>query len=147
MLRDHNKASVLDVVFSRAPLTRNMLIERTGLSKATVSRAVEELRADGFVVDGDLDAGNGRGRRSTYLDVPATAGHVVGISLGVQTTCVLVTDLRGREVEHVLQSGPRYGARTWPAAGHGRWRWANRPTWPLAGRAETPEAADMAFSG
>jgi predicted NBD/HSP70 family sugar kinase len=81
-----------------------MLIELTGLSKATVSRAVEELRADGFVVDGELDAVNGRGRRSTYLDVPATAGHVVGIGLGVQTTCVLVTDLRGREVEHVIVS-------------------------------------------
>jgi predicted NBD/HSP70 family sugar kinase len=100
--RDHNKASVLDVVLSRAPVTRSMLIELTGLSKATVSRAVEELRADGFLVDGELAAGNGRGRRSTYLDVPATAGHVVGISLGAQTTCVLVTDLRGREVEHVI---------------------------------------------
>src|SRR5687767_11936779 len=44
--RDYNKASVLDVVLSHAPLTRNKLIELTGLSKATVSRAVEELRAD-----------------------------------------------------------------------------------------------------
>ena len=100
--RDYNKASVLDVVLSRAPLTRNELIEPTGLSKATVSRAVEELRGDGFVVDGGVDAVIGRGRRSTYLDVPDTAGHVVGISFGAQTTCVLVTDLRGREVKHVI---------------------------------------------
>jgi predicted NBD/HSP70 family sugar kinase len=100
--RDYNKASVLDVVLSRAPLTRNELIELTGLSKATVSRAVEELRADGFVVDGRVGEGTGRGRRSTYLDVPATTGHVVGISFGVQSTCVLVADLRGREVQHVL---------------------------------------------
>ncbi|WP_234324058.1 MarR family transcriptional regulator [Streptomyces sp. NRRL S-481] len=53
--RDYNKASVLDVVLTRAPLTRNELIELTGLSKATVSRAVEELRADGFVIDGGVD--------------------------------------------------------------------------------------------
>ncbi|MFF7163770.1 ROK family transcriptional regulator [Streptomyces sp. NPDC008086] len=99
--RDHNKASVLDVVLTRAPLTRNELIELTGLSKATVSRAVEELRADGFVVDGGVDEVAGRGRRSTYLDVPGTAGHVVGISFGARTTGVLVTDLRGREVHHV----------------------------------------------
>ena len=64
------------------------------------------MRADGFVVDGVFDAGNGRGRRSTYLDVPATAGHVTGISLGVQTTCVLATDQRGREVEYVIVSTP-----------------------------------------
>jgi predicted NBD/HSP70 family sugar kinase/biotin operon repressor len=100
--RDHNKASVLDIVLSRAPLTRNELIELTGLSKATVSRAVEELRADGFVVDGGVDEVTGRGRRSTYLDVPGTTGHVVGISFGAQTTCVLAADLRGREVQHVL---------------------------------------------
>ena len=39
--RDYNKARVLDVVLARAPLTRNELIELTGLSKATVSRSVE----------------------------------------------------------------------------------------------------------
>jgi predicted NBD/HSP70 family sugar kinase/biotin operon repressor len=100
--RDHNKASVLDVVLARAPLTRNELIELTGLSKATVSRAVEELRADGFIVDRGVDEVVGRGRRSTYLDVPGTTGHVAGISFGAQTTCVLVSDLRGREVEQVL---------------------------------------------
>jgi predicted NBD/HSP70 family sugar kinase len=100
--RDYNKASVFDVVLARAPLTRNELIELTGLSKATVSRAVEELRADGFVVNGGADEVAGRGRRSTYLDVPATTGHVAGISFGAQTTCVLTADLRGREVHHVI---------------------------------------------
>ncbi|MER5372845.1 winged helix-turn-helix transcriptional regulator [Streptomyces sp. NPDC002553] len=100
--RDHNKAHVLDVVLSRAPLTRNKLIELTGLSKATVSRAVEELRADGFVMDGGVDAVAGRGRPSTYLDVPETAGHVVGVSFGAVTTGVLVSDLRGREIGHVI---------------------------------------------
>ena len=102
--RDYNKASVLDVVLSQAPLTRNKLIEMTGLSKATVSRAVEELRTDGFVVDSGVDAVSGRGRRSTYLDVPGTTGHVVGISFGMETTGVLVTDLRGREVQQLIVS-------------------------------------------
>jgi predicted NBD/HSP70 family sugar kinase len=100
--RDHNKASVLDVVLARAPLTRNELIELTGLSKATVSRAVEDLRSDGFITDGGVDAVTGRGRKSTYLDVPGATGHVVGFSFGAQTSCVLVTDLRGREVKHLV---------------------------------------------
>ncbi|MFJ4277012.1 ROK family protein [Streptomyces massasporeus] len=100
--RDYNKAHVLDVLLSRAPLTRNKLIEVTGLSKATVSRAVEDLRSDGFVVDGGVDAVAGRGRPSTYLDVPETAGHVVGVGFGAVTTGVLVTDLRGREIGQVI---------------------------------------------
>ncbi|WP_062993944.1 ROK family protein [Nocardia anaemiae] len=100
--RDYNKASVLDALFSEAPLTRNRLIELTRLSQATVSRKVDELRFDGFVVEQGVDAVVRRGRRSTYLDVPRTAGHIVGISFGARTTCVLVTDLIGREVGHVI---------------------------------------------
>jgi predicted NBD/HSP70 family sugar kinase/biotin operon repressor len=100
--RDHNKAAVLDVVLSRSPVTRNELIELTGLSKATVSRAVEELRTDGFVVDGGRDEVTGRGRRSTHLDVPGTTGHVVGVSFGARTTGVVVADLRGREVQQTV---------------------------------------------
>ena len=100
--RDYNKASILDVVLSRAPLTRHELMELTGLSKATVSRAVEDLKVDGFVVDSGLDEVVGRGRRSTYLDVPGVTGHVVGMSFGAQTTGVVVADLRGRELEQVL---------------------------------------------
>jgi predicted NBD/HSP70 family sugar kinase/biotin operon repressor len=115
--RDYNKARVLDVVLSHAPLTRNKLIELTGLSKATVSRAVEELRSDGFVVDGGVDAVAGRGRPSTYLDVPGTAGHVVGVGFGAVTTGVLVTDLRGRETGHVTV--PTVEHHDVPAAG--RW--------------------------
>ncbi len=100
--RDYNKASVLDAVLSEAPLTRNRLIELTRLSQATVSRKVDELRFDGFVVEQGVNAVARRGRRSTYLDVPGTAGHIVGIALGARTTCVLVTDLRGREVGNVI---------------------------------------------
>jgi predicted NBD/HSP70 family sugar kinase len=100
--RDHNKASVLDAVLSEAPLTRNRLIELTRLSQPTVSRKVDELLLDGFVVERGVDAVVRRGRRSTYLDVPGTAGHIVGIAFGARTTCVLVTDLRGREVRNVV---------------------------------------------
>ena len=100
--RDYTKASVLDAVLSEAPLTRTRLIELTRLSQPTVSRKVDELLVDGFVVEQGVNAVAGRGRRSTYLDVPGTAGHIVGISFGTRTTCVLVTDLRGREVRHII---------------------------------------------
>ena len=99
---DYTKASVLDAVLSEAPLTRSRLIELTRLSQATVSRKVDELLFDGFLVEQGVDAVVRRGRRSTFLDIPGTAGHIVGISFGAQTTCVLVTDLRGREIRHLI---------------------------------------------
>ncbi|TVU61921.1 ROK family protein [Paenarthrobacter nitroguajacolicus] len=100
--RDYTKASVLDAVLSEAPLTRTKLIEMTRLSQATVSRKVEELLFDGFLVEQGVDAVVRRGRPSTFLDVPGAAGHIVGIAFGTRTTCVLVTDLRGREVRHII---------------------------------------------
>src|SRR3712207_5300444 len=100
--RDQTKASVFDAVLSEAPLTRNRLIKLTRLSQATVSRKVDELLFDGFIVEQGVDAVSRRGRPSTFLDVPGTAGHIVGISLGAQTTCVLVKDLRGREGRHLI---------------------------------------------
>lgn len=100
--RGYNKATVLDAVLSEAPITRNRVIELTRLSQATVSRKVEELLFDGYVVERGVDEVVGRGRRSTFLDVPRAAGHIVGISFGAQTTCVLVTDLRGREMTHLI---------------------------------------------
>lgn len=83
-------------------MTRTRLIELTRLSQATVSRKVDELLFDGFLVEQGVDAVVRRGRPSTYLDVPGTAGHIVGISFGTRTTCVLVTDLRGREIRHII---------------------------------------------
>ena len=103
--RGYNKASVLDAVLSEAPLTRNRVIELTRLSQATVSRKVDELRLDGFIVEQGVDEVVGRGRRSMYLDVPRTAGHVVGVSFGARTTCVVDRDLRGREIKHVIVPG------------------------------------------
>src|SRR4029453_12834953 len=99
---DYNKASVLDAILSEAPLTRSRLIELTRLSQATVSRKVEELLFDGFLVEQGVDAVVRRGRPSTYLDVPGTAGHIVGVAFGARTTCVLVMDLRGREIRHII---------------------------------------------
>jgi predicted NBD/HSP70 family sugar kinase len=107
--RDYTKASVLDAVLSEAPLTRTRLIELTRLSQATVSRKVDELRFDGFVVEQGVDVVVRRGRPSTYLDIPGTAGHIVGISFGTRTTCVLVTDLRGREIRHIIVPSPEGG--------------------------------------
>lgn len=100
--RDYSKASVLDAILTEAPLTRTKLIELTRLSQPTVSRKVDELLLDGFVVEQGVDAVVRRGRRSAYLDVPGTAGHIVGIAFGARTTCVLVTDLRGRELRHII---------------------------------------------
>lgn len=98
----------MQAILAKAPVTRAQVIASTGLSKATLSRAVDELRAAGYVEDGAVDTAEGRGRRSTFLDVPAQIGHIVGASLGIQTTRILVTDLVGREGWQISLETPSF---------------------------------------
>lgn len=91
-------------------MTRRELIADTGLSKATISRVVDDLErlqllvaaspAEGepTAVGGDAPTAGSRGRRPTSLTVPPSVGQVVGVSLGLQRTGVLAVDLAGREL-------------------------------------------------
>ena len=91
-------------------MTRRELLADTGLSKATISRIVDDLERLGLLapasptgVDVSTDAADAplaasRGRRPTALTVPSSVGQVVGISLGLQRTGVLAVDLAGREL-------------------------------------------------
>lgn len=91
-------------------MTRRELIADTGLSKATISRVVDDLErlellapaspagCDASADAVDASAAASRGRRPTALTVPSEVGQVVGISLGLQRTGVLAVDLAGREL-------------------------------------------------
>lgn len=100
-------------------MTRRELLADTGLSKATISRIVDELERLGLLTsaaptsdaesdDDELPATASRGRRPTTLTVPATVGQVVGISLGLQRTGVLALDLVGRELSWSTVATPSF---------------------------------------
>lgn len=105
-LRDRSRINVLDTVLQEAPVTRDRVITKTGLSKATVSRVVDELRVDGFLSDGSVREHAGRGRRSTYVDLADDLGHVVGIDLGANSTRMIAADLRGRHLGTLRTATP-----------------------------------------
>ncbi|WP_395405470.1 ROK family protein (plasmid) [Arthrobacter sp. UC242_113] len=105
-LRDRSRVNVLETVLQDAPVTRDRVITKTGLSKATVSRVVEELRIDGYLSDGTVREHAGRGRRSTYLDLAEGLGYVVGIDLGANSTRMVAGDLRGRHLGTLRTTTP-----------------------------------------
>ena len=49
--RDVNRLAVLDLVFREPGVVRTVAQARTGLSKATIYRVVEELTNEGFLVE------------------------------------------------------------------------------------------------
>lgn len=100
-------------------MTRRELLADTGLSKATISRIVDDLERLGLLApvapaaseDGTTEADASpasRGRRPTALTVPPAVGQVIGISLGLQRTGVLAIDLAGRELSWETQVTPRH---------------------------------------
>ncbi len=110
--RSRNLASVFDALLSHDIATRGDLVAASALSKATVSRLVDDLAAQGLVVPADLAPhASKRGRRPEGLTIPRSLGHVIGVSLGLQSTGVLATDIVGRELAWATEATPIWDSR------------------------------------
>ncbi len=93
--RDVNRLSVMDLVFREPGVVRSAAETRTGLSKATIYRVVEELTTEGYLVEEPAAGYRKRGRPKLALFVSPTQGHVVGVDIGVLTTRMMVSDING----------------------------------------------------
>lgn len=84
-LRDSSRRRVIKQLRQRGVASQAEIARRTGLSRATVSSIIGELRAEGLVaeVPGRLDEGRpGGGRPPMLLRLHDSAGVVAGIDLG-----------------------------------------------------------------
>jgi glucokinase len=88
-----NRGTVLAEVFRLAPASRKQIAEATGISTATVTRAVDSLIEEGLLLEGSEIVSENRGRRAVLLDVVAGRSYVVGIDLGASNTRIIVADL------------------------------------------------------
>ncbi|MFF7246965.1 ROK family protein [Embleya sp. NPDC008237] len=95
VLRSINERVLLDRVRAAAPISRAQLARDTGLSKPTVSTALEALERAGLVRAVGLETG-ARGRAALLYEPDPTAGYVVGIDVGRSWIRVAVADLDGR---------------------------------------------------
>ncbi|WP_446664112.1 ROK family transcriptional regulator [Flexivirga sp. B27] len=117
VLRRMNAASVLSALRQGGPSRIADLMRSTELSRPAVTRAVESLRAEGWVGDGTADRagdeqGDGQherhsdgharlGRPAALLRFRAEAGHVLGVDVGPHKVVAMVADLAGDVVaEH-----------------------------------------------
>lgn len=115
-LRIGNRASLVDELRTRGPLTRGELVTFTGLSRTTVSTLLAELIDLGLVSDSHdseegSGVGNGKrtgGRPSRRIRLEASAGAAVSVDIGARHLAVAIGDL-----------GHRVLARRWIALEHG----------------------------
>ncbi|GAA4120758.1 ROK family transcriptional regulator [Nocardioides fonticola] len=94
--RSRSRSLVLAVVEDHGPLTRSEIVRRTGLARATVARAIADLRGSGRLLEDDA-AGEieGRGRRPGLLHASPDTRVAVGIDLGHRHLTAALGTLRG----------------------------------------------------
>jgi predicted NBD/HSP70 family sugar kinase/biotin operon repressor len=129
-MRRHNLALVLRQVAASESASRATVAARVGLTKATVSSLVEELRLAGLVVE-HVPENQGRvGRPGGALALNPQGAAGVGVEVNVDYTAVCVADLtgaprvrlteradnRGRDAEETLHAAGRLAARACVAA-------------------------------
>lgn len=97
VMRDSNRALVLDLIRRSGPLARAEVARRTALGKPAVSAIVDELRREGVVREvGRGAAAAAGGRPPVLVEFDASSEAHLGIHIGVNTTTVAVADGLGR---------------------------------------------------
>jgi DNA-binding transcriptional ArsR family regulator len=90
---DH-RTTILDMLHERGALPRTDLAVLTGLSPATVSRALDSLRRVGYVREVAVP-GDGPGRPARQVALRPEGAHVVGIDAGGSMLRGVLADLDG----------------------------------------------------
>lgn len=108
-VRESNRSLVLNYIRARNTVPRSDLAPYTGLSRTAIGNIVDELMKDGIVQQEEHRMGDDR--RTNLLSFNATAGYVLGGTLGSQHLTVLLADLSGQPRQHLevpfsLSKGP-----------------------------------------
>jgi predicted NBD/HSP70 family sugar kinase len=94
LLRDLNERTVLETIRDRAPISRAEISRRVGISKPTVSVALESLLAAGLVREA-ANHTDGPKYGATFFEPVPEAALVLGLDLGARFLRGAICDLRG----------------------------------------------------
>ncbi len=111
-VRESNRSLVLNYIRKRNTIPRSDLAPYTGLSRTAIGNIVDELVKEEIVQQEEHRMGDDR--RTTLLSFNATAGYVLGGTLGRQHLTVLLADLTGQPIQHLeipfsISRGPEEG--------------------------------------
>jgi predicted NBD/HSP70 family sugar kinase len=96
LIRAINRSHILDTVRRLEPISNQEICRRTGLSRSTVSMAVNGLLADGLLLNDMIDetTASTRGRPTRLFRLNPNAAFVVGIKLSMNEVSVVAANLR-----------------------------------------------------
>jgi predicted NBD/HSP70 family sugar kinase len=94
LLKDLNERTVLEAIRASAPISRAEISRRVGISKPTVSQALQSLLAAGLVRETER-GGDGPSYGATFFEPVPEAAFVLGLDLGARFVRGAVCDVRG----------------------------------------------------
>src|SRR5580765_3046372 len=94
LLKDLNERTVLEAIRASAPISRAEISRRVGISKPTVSQALQSLLAAGLVRETE-HGGDGPSDGATFFEPVPEAAFVLGLDLGARFVRGAVCDVRG----------------------------------------------------
>ena len=100
-VRASNMSTVLrNILALPGEVTRAGLSQRTGMTRATISRLVDDLVGAGLVRELEPGDGGGRGRPANRLTPAEGSAVALGVEVDVASLDVMLVDLAGRELGH-----------------------------------------------
>ncbi|WP_427182098.1 ROK family transcriptional regulator [Paenibacillus sp. TC-CSREp1] len=98
-IRNLNENLIMDALITQGAMSRADISRQTGLSKPTVSSAVEHLIERNLVKETGR-ADNAQGRKATLIQFNETAYYVCGVDIGATRIRVALGDLNGQIVAY-----------------------------------------------
>ena len=100
-VRASNMSTVLrNILASPGEVTRAGLSQRTGMTRATISRLVDDLVGAGLVRELEPGDGGGRGRPANRLTPAEGSAVALGVEVDVASLDVMLVGIAGRELGH-----------------------------------------------
>ena len=96
--RELNRRAVLTALMQSRPASRKSIAGTSGISAATVTRAVDQLITEGIIAETGEVITESRGRRAVQLDLVSERKFVVGLDLGASNTRLILADLLGHPI-------------------------------------------------
>ncbi|WP_440119123.1 ROK family transcriptional regulator [Paenibacillus sp. QZ-Y1] len=98
-MRTLNQNLIMDALIAQGTMSRADISRQTGLSKPTVSSAVEHLIERKLVLETGR-ANNAQGRKATLIRFNETAYYVCGIDIGATRIRIALSDLNGEIIDY-----------------------------------------------
>ena len=103
--RKINRNLIFNLIRTKQPISRADLSRVSGLQRSTISLIVEDLIAEGWVVEGAVGQ-LPRGRRPTFLEINSRCA-IIALDIHPAQTTVAVADLSGRIVTQQVVVVPK----------------------------------------